>query len=347
MLLLTRVVLTYLSAFFRSRSDLGFEIASLRIQLIALKRKRPRPRLRRVDRIFWVTVRRLWSGWHETLLIVQPETVVGWHRAGFRLFWRLRSRTIKLGRPTVTPEIRRLIRQMAQENPGWGAPRIHGELLKLGFEVSERTVSRCLARLIPNGSVAKRWLAFLKNHKELITALDFFTVHTWAFRILYCFFVIEHGRRRILHFNVTEHPTAAWVIQQLREAFSESTLYRYAILDRDGKFSTEVRAALKASGLRPIVTSRESPWQNGIAERWVGSCRRELLDHVIALNEAHLRRLLRSYVNYYHADRTHDGLGKEAPGGRPTQNRPSLEATVVGLPRVSGLHHRYEWSEAA
>jgi len=190
-------------------------------------------------------------------------------------------------------------------------------------------------------------LAFLKNHREVITGLDFFTVPTLTFRVLYCFFVIAHNRRRILHFNVTDHPTADWVIQQLRETFTDCGAYRYTILDRDDKFNDEVLAMLKSCGAKPIRTSRQSPWQNGIAERWVGSCRRELLDHVIVLNEAHLRRLLRGYVSYYHQDRTHDALGKETPEGRLIQARPSAVAEVVGMPRVGGLHHRYKWSVAA
>ena len=347
MLPVAMAVLTYLGAFFRSRNDLGFEVAALRLQLIVLKRKCPRPRLRRTDRIIWVALRRLWSRWSEALIIVQPETLVGWHRAGFQLFWRWRSRAAKLGQPTITIEIRQLIRRMAQENPGWGDPKIHGEHLKLGLELSERTVSRYLARLFPNGSATKRWLAFLKNHREVIAGLDFFTVPTLTFRVLYCFFVIAHNRRRILHFNVTDHPTADWVVQQLRETFSDCGAYRYTILDRDDKFNAEVLTMLKSCGVTPILTSRQSPWQNGIAERWVGSCRRELLDHVIVLNEAHLRRLLREYVSYYHQDRTHDALSKETPEGRPIQARPSAVAEVVGMPRVGGLHHRYQWSEAA
>jgi putative transposase len=208
-------------------------------------------------------------------------------------------------------------------------------------------VSRYVARLFPNGSTAKRWLAFLKNHREVIAGLDFFTVPTLTFRVLYCFFVIAHNRRGILHFNVTDHPTADWVVQQLRETFSDCGAYRYTILDRDDKFNDEVLTMLKSCGATPIRTSRQSPWQNGIAERWVGSCRRELLDHVIVLNEAHLRRLLREYVSYYHQDRTHDALSKETPEGRPIQARPSAVAEVVGMPRVGGLHHRYQWSEAA
>src|ERR1700756_2558293 len=195
---------------------------------------------------------------------------------------------------------------MAVENSDWGAPKIHGELLKLGVEVSERTVARYLRRIHRRGDPGKRWLAFLQNHREVIGAFDFFTVPTLTFQLLHCFFVIEHGRRRILHINVTRHPTAEWVVQQLREAFPEAGPYRYVIFDRDSIFNTEVVTFLKATGLEPKRTSVQAPWQNGIAERWIGSCRREILDHVIALNEPHLRRLIHDYVNYHHEDRTHD-----------------------------------------
>jgi hypothetical protein len=181
------------------------------------------------DRLFWVVLRQLWSRWAEALIIVNPDTVVGWHRAGFRLYWRWRSRP-RGGRPRITEEIRALIRHLAQENPDWGAPKIHGELQKLGFAMSERTVARYLRRILRRGDPGKRWLAFLRNHREAIVALDFFTVPTATFRVLYCLFVIEHGRRRILHFNVTRHPSADWVVQQLREAFPEAAPYRYAIL---------------------------------------------------------------------------------------------------------------------
>jgi putative transposase len=197
------------------------------------------------------------------------------------------------------------------------------------------------------GDPGKSWLAFLWNHREAIVALDFFTVPTVNFRVLYCLFVIQHARRRILHFHVTPNPNSDWVIQQLREAFPDSLPYRYAILDRDTKLDTEVLRMLRSIGLKPKRTSRESPWQNGVAERWVGSCRRELLDHVIPLNEQHLRRLIRDYLRYYHLDRTHDGIGTDTPGKRPIENNPGGGAMVISLPRVGGLHHRYGWRQAA
>ncbi len=238
-----------------------------------------------------------------------------------------------------------LIRHLAQENPDWGAPKIHGELQKLGFVLSERTVARYLRRLHRRGDPAKRWLAFLRNHREALVALDFFTVPTAMFQVLYCFFVIEHGRRKILHFNVTRHPSADWVVQQLREAFPEAGRYQYIIMDRDSIFDAEVIAFLKATGLTPKRTSVQAPWQNGIAERWIGNCRREILDQVIALNEEHLRRLIRDYIRYYQEDRIHDALDKDTPNRRPIEAKPA-SGRVMALPRLGGLHHRYTWQAA-
>ena len=178
-------------------------------------------------------------------------------------------------------------------------------------------------------------------------ALDFFTVPTMTFKLLYCFFAIEHGRRKILHINTTCHPTAEWVVQQLRETFPEAGQYRYVILDRDSKFDADVITFLKATGLQPTRTSIRSPWRNGTAERWVGSCRRELLDHVIPWNEEHLRRLIREYVRHYHEDRIHDSLGQDTPNGRVVETKPSPQATLMSSARLGGLHHRYHWQEAA
>ena len=339
--------LAFVSSFFRSRYNLSLEIIALRQQLGVLKRKHPRPRLRVGDRVFWILLRQLWPAWTNVLIIVKPETVISWHRAGFRLFWRFRSRQKNLGRPRIDAEVRAVIRQMVKENPTWGAPRIHGELLKLGFQVSERTVSRYLHRLSPSDEKRKLWATFLRNHREVIAAMDFFTVPTITFRVLYCFFVIEHGRRRILHFNVTEHPTSAWIVQQLRDAFPESSPYRYAILDRDAKFGADVIDLLEASGVKPKRISPACPWQNGIAERWILSCRRELLDHVLVLSDAHLRRLIRDYISYYHADRTHDSLEKDSPAMRPVSCKPDQSARLVSFPRIGGLHHRYDWRQAA
>ena len=228
---------------------------------------------------------------------------------------------------------------MVRENPTWGAPRIHGELLMLGFAISEPTVSRWMKRALRDFGPAKRWLAFLRNHREAIAAMDFFTVPTIAFGVLYCFFIIGHDRRRILHFNVTKHPTSFWTVQQLREAFPFGSAPRFVIFDRDAKYGLEIPAAVRSLEIRPVRTSFESPWQNGVAERWVGSCRRDLLDHIIAVNERHLKRLLSEYVRYYHEDRTHLGLGKATPNFRI----PSIASgRVLSHERLGGLHHRYD-----
>ena len=258
----------------------------------------------------------------------------------------LSRRGRRTGRPPVDAEIRDLIRKMALEN-GWGAPRIHGELGLLGFAVSERTVSRYLRRLHRRPEARQSWLTFLRNHREVIAAMDLFVVVTVTFRVLYVLFVIRHGRREIAHFNVTQHPTAAWVIQQLREAFPFDTAPKYLIFDRDSTFSAEVVGAVKAVGAKPTRTAYRSPWQNGTAERWIGCARAELLDRAIVLDEKHLRRLLREYVAYHHEDRTHCGLGKQTPARRAVERRPSTGAKVVGLPRLGGLHHRYVWREVA
>jgi hypothetical protein len=332
--------------FFQSRTDTAVEVLALRQQVAVLKRRRPRPPLRPLDRLFWTLLRATWSRWKDALVIVKPETVVGWHQAGFRLYWRWKSRR-RDGRPRIKEEIRVLIRRLAQENSDWGAPKIHGELQKLGFVLSERTVARYLRSLQRRGDPAKKWLAFLRNHREAIVALDLFTVPTATFRVLYCFFVIEHERRRILHFNVTPHPSADWIVQQLRETFPEAASYRYAILDHDSIFNVDVIAFLKATGFKPKRTSIQAPWQNGTAERWIGSCRREILDHIIPVNEEHLRRLIRDYVCYHQEDRIHDSLNKDTPNRRAIEPRPTTDASLISLPRLGGLHHRYTWRQAA
>ena len=339
-------ILAMIRVFVESRRDTALEILALRQQVAVLKRKRPRPELNSWDRLFWTALRRLWPRWRDVLVIVKPETVVAWHRAGFRLYWRWQSRP-RGGQPKISEDVRRLIRRLAEENPSWGAPRIHAELQKLGFEVSERTVARYLRRIRRRVDPAKRWLAFLQNHREVIAAFDFFTVPTLTFDVLYSFFVIAHGRWEILHFNVTRHSTAGWVLQQLREAFPEAPPYLHVIFDNDSIFNGEVTAFLKSAGLDPTRTSIQAPWQNGTAERWVGSGRREMLDHVIPLNGAHLRRLVRNYVDYYHEDRPHDSLEKDPPRRRSVEGRPDCGGDVIACGRVGGLHHRYTWRRAA
>jgi putative transposase len=327
---------------FCSHHGLLLENPALRQQLVTLKRRHPRPRLGLLDKLFWVIAQRVWSAWKQSLIVVTPETVVRWHRTGFCMYWWLISRAQRqVGRRPTPNETRELILQMVAENPGWGAPRIHGKLLMLGFDVSERTISRWVKRARRAPDPSKRWLAFLRNHREAIAAMDFFTVPTVTFSVLYCLFVISHDRRRILHANITNHPTSDWIIQQLREAFPFEASHKYLIFDRDQKFGFEVIAAVKAARIIPKQTAFRSPWENGIAERWVGSCRRDLLDHIVALNERHLKRLLSEYVRYHHQDRTHLGLEKGTPDGR---TRSVASGRVLSQERVGGLHHRYDWA---
>jgi transposase InsO family protein len=242
----------------------------------------------------------------------------------------------------VSRELRETIFRMVAENRTWGAPRIHGELMMLGFDLSERTVLRWMRRAPRNPEPAKLWTAFLSNNSETIAAMDFFTVPTLTFGVLYCFFVIAHDRRRILHCNVTRHPSSAWVAQQLRETFPYDEVPTYLIFDRAANFNEEVVSTMKSFGIQSKRTSFRSPWQNGVAERWVGNCRRDLLDHVIVLNETHLKRLMREYVRYYHDDRTHLALEKRTPAGRVAAADTDVTCEVLAMPRVGGLHHRYD-----
>ena len=317
------------------------ENLALRQQLAVLKRKHPRPKLGPLDKLFWLLARRFWSRWKEMLVLVLPETVARWHRAGFKAYWAMLGKVRKRigGGRRISKQIRELIFRMVAENPTWGAPRIHGELLMLGFEVSETTVSRWMRRAPRVPEPAKRWLAFLRNHREAIAAMDFFAVPTLTFHLLYCFFIISHDRRRILHFNVTRHPTSGWIVQQLREAFPYDAVPRFLLFDHDAKYGLEVPTAIRSMKIDCVQTSIQSPWQNGVAERWVGSCRRELLDHVIALNERHLKRLVSDYISYYHQDRTHLGLDKRTPAGRSCA---AAHGPVISRRRLGGLHHRYD-----
>ena len=322
------------------------ENLALRQQLAVFNQQHRRPRLRPADRIFWVFLRRAWHNWASALIVVEPDTVVGWQRKGFRWFWRLRSRAKRLGRPRIPREVRELIGRMARDN-GWGAPRIHGELLKLGLLVDERTVSRYLQNRAPAPDALRRWMAFLRNHRDCLAGMDFFTVPTATFQLLWVFFVIHHGRRQVLHFAVTDHPGAQWIVQQLREAFPFNTAPRYLIFDRDGKYGAAVPEVLSGMGVEPVRIAPRAPWQNGVAERWVGSVRRELLEHVVVFNGVQLHRLLAEFVVYYHEDRCHLALSKDTPDGRVVTVKPSAGARVVALARVGGLQHRYEWRQAA
>ena len=252
--------------FVRSRRDLLLENLALRQQPEALKQRNPQPRFATSDRLFWVILRQFWSGWKQALILVQPETVVRWHRSGFKAYWTWLSRHhLRPGRKGIIPELRQLIFRMVSENPSWGAPRVHGEMKMLGFDVSERTVLRWMRRAPRNPEPAERWATFLSNHREAIAALDFFMVSTLTFGVLYCFFVISHDRQRIVHWNITPRPSSAWVTQQLREAFPYDSSPKHLIFDRATNFNDEVVDTIKTLGIEPKRTSFQSPWQNGIA----------------------------------------------------------------------------------
>ena len=331
-------------ALFRSREEQAIVELALRQQLAVYTHDRSRPRLSPLDRTFWVALSRLWPRWKDHLVVVRPETVVRWHREGFRRYWRSIS-TPGHGRPPISNEVRELIVRMATENR-WRARKIQAELMKLGIRVGLATVSRYLPKSKPDPTQQQRWTTFLRNHKDVIAGMDFFVIPTVRFRLLYVWFAIDHGRRRVLHFNVTASPTARWVIQQLRETFPDEPAHRFLIYDNDSIFSTAVTHAIRSFEIDPKRTAFRSPWQNGTAERFVGSVRRELLDHVVVRNEDHLRRLLREYADYYNDERVHTSIG-DAPNGRAVESRPTEHAKVVGLPRVGGLHHRYRWRTAA
>ena len=319
-----------------SRARLAVENLALRQQLAVLKQSVKRPRLRRRDRLFWAWLSRIWPEWRSAIIIVKPETVIRWHRQGFRMYWRWKSRPIG-GRPRVDTEIRSLIRRMCSENATWGAPRIRAELALLGYEVSQATVAKYMRRR--TGPPSQTWKMFLKNHMADTAAIDFFVVPTVTFRLLYGFVVLRHERREIVHFAVTDHPNAAWTARQVTEAFPWDEAPRYLLRDRDGIYGEEFTARLRAMGIEEVVSAPRSPWQNPYAERVIGSIRRECLDHVIVLGEEHLRKTLRSYVRYYHDDRIHKSLDQRPPHGREVE--PVENGSIVALPRVGGLHHRY------
>lgn len=318
--------------------QVGLENLALRPQIALPKRDVRRPKLFDLDRLFWVALARIWKDSKTAVVIVQPETVIDWQRRRFKRYWWKLSQRKGPGRPRVTAEVRRLIRRMAAANPLWGAPRIHGELLKLGLDISERTVSRWMPRRPRNPS--QTWKTFLDNHLGQLVSVDFFTVSTLRLRVLFVFVVLVHDRRQLIHFNVTEHPTAEWTAQQIIEAFPDDTTPRYLIRDRDGIYGHWFDDQIEGLGIGQVRTTARSPWQNGYAERVIGSIRRECLNHVIAVNERHLRRILKRYIRYYLDTRTHLALDKDAP--RPRKIQSPNSGRIVELSEVGGLHHRYE-----
>jgi transposase InsO family protein len=317
---------------FKARAQLEAEIVVLRHQLNVLRRRVPsKPKLAVADRLLFVWLHRLFPSVLAAITIVQPETIIRWHRTGFRLYWRWKSRT-QSGRPRIPGEIRRLIREMSVANRLWGAPRIHGELLKLGIEVAQSTVAKYMAKSGRGSS--QTWKTFLDNHAAGIGAMDFLVVPTIGFRLLFVLVILRHERRRLISLSVTAHPTAEWIARQITDAFPWDEVPEYMIRDRDGCYGQAVTKRIAAMGIRDHPTARRSPWQNGHAERLIGSIRRECLDHIIVFGEAHLRRIL---AGYYNELRTHLSLGKDSPRRRQVQRLGQLAAQPI----LGGLHHQY------
>ena len=335
MIALLWFLLTLFASPLQSKSRLEAENAALRYQLIVLRRKvGGRVRLTNGDRLFFIQLYRWFPSVLKVITVIRPETLVRWHRAGFRRYWCWKSRPFG-GRPQISAELRALIRRMSIENPLWGAPRIHGELLKLGFEVAQSSVAKYMVKR--GGPPGQGWRTFLRNHAPDIAAMDLFVVPTIGFSLLYAFVIVRLDRRDLVWTNVTTNPTAEWIARQLTEAFPWSTAPRYLVRDRDRIYGSIVPRRLRAMGIRDKPIAPASPWQNGFAERLIGSIRRECVDHIVVLGEAHLRRILESYARYYNDIRTHRSLDKDAPAFRPIQRVGNIASHAI----LGGLHHHY------
>src|SRR6266508_5785895 len=339
-----KLILCVLASLFKSRAALQAENLVLRQQINVLRRRAPkRPHLNNTDRFLLVCLYRWFPSILSAIAIVRPETIIRWHRAGFRSYWRWRSRN-PVGRPKVSAELRRLIGEMSRANPLWGAPRIHGELLKLGFKVAQSSVAKYMVRRC--GPPSQGWRTFLRNHAPDIAAMDLFVVPTIGFDLLYVLVIVRLARRDLVWINVTPNPTADWIARQFTEAFPWAEAPRYLIRDRDRVYGAAVTHRLRAMGIRDKPISPGSPWQNGFAERLIGSIRRECVDHLVVLGEAHLRRILRKtsayyYAAYYNELRTHRSLNKDAPIYRAIQHA----GRIISVPVLGGLHHHYAESD--
>ena len=332
---LCRLIWSAVFALFRSRAALHAEILFLRHQLNVLHRRSPkRVALSNIDRLVFAGLYCLAPQVLDALKILKPETVIRWHRAGFRAYWRWRSRPHG-GRPGTPHGTRELIRDMSIANPLWGAPRIHGELLKLGIDVGQTTVAKYMPKR--RRPPSQGWRTFLHNHADGIASMDLFVVPTISFRLLYGLLILQHGRRQILCLGVTAHPTAEWIARQLTETFGWEAAPRYIVRDRDAVYGDIFTRRLHAMGIRDRPTAARSPWQNGYAERLIGSIRRDCLDHVVVFGERHLRHLLESYQRYYNEARTHLSLSKDAPVSRAVQT----VGSIIAKPLLRGLHHQY------
>jgi putative transposase len=338
MLPVISALLAFVTGFFRSRASLCLEHLALRHQLAVYKQTAPRPRFHPTDRLIWAWLSRWWSGWQAVLAFVQPRTMIAWQQQRFRDHWRRPSQHGTPGRPRIAPKVRELIQVMWQANPTWGSPRIVGELHKLGIEVAKSTVETYRVR--PRRPSSPTWKTFLTHHIQDLVALDFLVVPTVRHTVLFVLVILAHHRRRVVHFNVTEHPTAAWTAQQVIDAFPWDETPRYLLRDRDSVYGASFRQRVRDMGIEEVVIAPRSPWQNRYVERLIGSIRRDCLDHVIVLHERHKRRLLTGYLQYYHHWRTHRALDMDCPLPRPVQ-RPEV-GSIREVAEVGGLHHHDE-----
>ena len=335
MIALLFFALAILASPFKSKRRLAAENAALRQQLTVLRRQvLGRVRLTNNDRLFFVQLYRWFPSVLRVVTVIHPETLVRWHRAGFRCYWRWKSRAVG-GRPQIEADLRVLIRRMSVENPLWGAPRIHGELLKLGFQVAQSTVAKYMVKR--HGAPSQGWRTFLRNHAPDIAAMDLFVVPSIGFNLLYTLIIVRLDRRHLIWVNVTTNPTADWIARQLSEAFPWNEAPQYVIRDRDCIYGTVVTRRLRAMGIRDKPIAAASPWQNGFAERLIGSIRRECVDHFVVWGETHLRRILRTYARYYNDIRTQWSLDKDAPAFRRIQRTGIINSHSV----LGGLHHHY------
>jgi putative transposase len=338
MLPVISALLAFVAGLFRSRASLCLEHLALRHQLAVYQQTVDRPRLRSTDRMLWAWLAQLWPSWRDALAFVQPRTVIPWQQQRFRDYWRRMSQQGTPGRPAVAQEIRELIQAMWQANPTWGSPRIVGELHKLGINVAKSTVEKYRVRLCKPPSPT--WKTFLNNHVKDLVSLDFFVVPTVTHKVLFVLLILAHERRRVVHFNITEHPTAQWTAQQVVDAFPWEEAPRYLLRDRDRIYGASFRRQVQHMGIEEVLIAPRSPWQNPYVERLIGSIRRECLDHAIILHERHLRRLLTGYFHYYHHWRTHRALAMDCPLLRPVQ-QPEV-GLIRAVLEVGGLHHHYE-----
>jgi transposase InsO family protein len=342
-----RYALIFVSAFFRQRAALGCELVAIRSQLTFYKesirqKKQPRPRFNPAFRLLWVLLSGVWSGWKSAADLMKPKSVLQWRQDAFLEWWRWKSRP-QGGRPAISQEMRALIRRLSRENALWSAETIHGQLVLFGYDSPcPDTIRKYMIKPKRGRGKSQNWLTFLRNHLEVSWAMDFFTVPTLRFQILYAFVVLNHWRRLVVHFGVTAHPTMVWVIQQLREATPLGIQPRYMFRDNDGIYGDEVSRFLVGTGIEEVKTAYRCPWQNPFVERYGGTLRRELLNHVIVLNEGHLKRLLKEYIEaYYHIARPHQGLDGDTPFPSAKPEPVAGASRLISIPLVGGLHHRY------